>query len=55
MLAAILIAAYLCTNPVEILGDRLGLSQGGVGSVLAAVVTLLGVGIALKGLIAYAA
>ena len=40
-LAAILIAAYLFTNAVEILGDRLGLSQGGVGSVLAAVGTAL--------------
>ena len=34
-LAAILTAAYLFTNAVEILGDRLGLSQSGVGSVLA--------------------
>jgi Ca2+/H+ antiporter len=40
-LAAILIAAYLCTNAVEILGDRLGLSQGGAGSVLAALGTAL--------------
>jgi cation:H+ antiporter len=40
-LATILIAAYLFTNAVEILGDRLGLSQGGVGSVLAAVGTAL--------------
>ena len=40
-LVAILIAAYLFTNAVEILGDRLGLSQSGVGSVLAAVGTAL--------------
>jgi len=40
-LIAILIAAYLFTNAVEILGDRLGLSQGSVGSVLAAVGTAL--------------
>jgi cation:H+ antiporter len=40
-LVAILLAAYLFTNAVEILGDRLGLSQGGVGSVLAAVGTAL--------------
>ena len=40
-LAAILGAAVLFTNAVEILGDRLGLSRGGVGSVLAAVGTAL--------------
>jgi cation:H+ antiporter len=40
-LVAILIAAYLFTNAVEILGDRLGLGQGSVGSVLAAVGTAL--------------
>ena len=40
-LAAILVAAYLFTNAVEILGERLGLGQGGVGSVLAAVGTAL--------------
>jgi cation:H+ antiporter len=40
-LAAILTAAYLFTHAVEILGDRLGLSQSGVGSVLAALGTAL--------------
>lgn len=40
-LAAILVAASLFTNAVEILGARLGLQQGGVGSVLAAVGTAL--------------
>lgn len=40
-LAAILVAASLFTNVVEILGARLGLQQGGVGSVLAAVGTAL--------------
>ena len=40
-LAAILVAAYLFTNAVELLGSRLGLGQGGVGSVLAAVGTAL--------------
>ena len=36
-LIAILIAAALFTNAVEILGERLNLAQGAVGSVLAAV------------------
>lgn len=36
-LVAILVAAFLFTNAVEILGDRLNLGQGAVGSVLAAV------------------
>lgn len=40
-LAAILVAAGLFTNAVEILGDRLNLGQGAVGSVLAAVGTAL--------------
>ena len=40
-LAAILVAASLFTNAVEILGARLGLQQGAVGSVLAAVGTAL--------------
>ena len=40
-LVAILAAAYLFTNAVELLGSRLGLGQGGVGSVLAAVGTAL--------------
>ena len=40
-LAAILIAAYLFTNAVEMLGGRLELGQGAVGSVLAAVGTAL--------------
>lgn len=40
-LAAILIAAYLFTNAVEMLGGRLNLGQGAVGSVLAAVGTAL--------------
>jgi len=40
-LVAILAAAVLFTNAVEILGERLGLGQGAVGSVLAAVGTAL--------------
>jgi len=40
-LAAILVAAVLFTNAVEIVGDRLNLGQGAVGSVLAAVGTAL--------------
>ena len=40
-LVAILAAAYLFTNAVELLGSRLGLGQAGVGSVLAAVGTAL--------------
>ncbi len=40
-LAAILGAAVIFTNAVEILGDRLGLGHGAVGSVLAAVGTAL--------------
>ena len=40
-LAAILGAAVLFTNAVEILGDRLGLGHGAVGSILAAVGTAL--------------
>jgi cation:H+ antiporter len=40
-LAAILVAASLFTNAVEILGARLDLQQGAVGSVLAAVGTAL--------------
>jgi cation:H+ antiporter len=40
-LAAILGAAILFTNAVEILGDRLNLGAGAVGSVLAAVGTAL--------------
>ena len=40
-LAAILGAAYLFTNAVEMLGGRLNLGQGAVGSVLAAVGTAL--------------
>ena len=40
-LAAILAAAYLFTNAVEILGGTLKLGQGAVGSVLAAVGTAL--------------
>lgn len=40
-LAAILAAAYLFTNAVEMLGGRLNLGQGAVGSVLAAVGTAL--------------
>ncbi len=40
-LAAILVAAALFTNAVEILGERLNLGQGAVGSVLAAVGTAL--------------
>jgi cation:H+ antiporter len=38
---AIVVAAALFTNAVEILGDRLHLGQGVVGSVLAAVGTAL--------------
>ncbi len=38
---AILIAAALFTNSIEMLGDRLNLGQGAVGSVLAAVGTAL--------------
>jgi cation:H+ antiporter len=34
-LAAILVAAVLFTNAVEILGERLNLGQGAVGSLLA--------------------
>lgn len=40
-LAAILVAAVLFTNAVEILGERLDLGQGAVGSLLAAVGTAL--------------
>ena len=40
-LAAILGAAILFTNAVEIMGDRLNLGAGAVGSVLAAVGTVL--------------
>ena len=40
-LAVILVAAVLFTNAVEILGGRLELGQGAVGSVLAAVGTAL--------------
>ncbi len=40
-LAAILVAAILFTNAVEILGERLNLGQGAVGSLLAAVGTAL--------------
>jgi cation:H+ antiporter len=40
-LAAILVAGSLFTNAVEILGAQLGLQQGAVGSVLAAVGTAL--------------
>jgi cation:H+ antiporter len=40
-LVAILVAAALFTNTVEILGERLNLAQGAVGSVLAAVGTAL--------------
>ena len=40
-LAAILGAAVLFTNAVELLGDRLGLGHGAVGSILAAVGTAL--------------
>ncbi len=40
-LAAILGAAVFFTNAVEMLGDRLNLGQGAVGSVLAAVGTAL--------------
>ena len=39
--AAIVVAAALFTNAVEILGDRLNLGEGAVGSVLAAVGTAL--------------
>lgn len=40
-LGAIVVAAWLFTNAVEILGGRLNLGQGAVGSVLAAVGTAL--------------
>lgn len=40
-LGAILLAAFLFTNAVEILGERLNMGQGAVGSVLAAVGTAL--------------
>lgn len=40
-MAAILAMAYLFNNSVEMLGDRIGISQGGVGSVLAALSTVL--------------
>ena len=40
-LVAILIGAAFFTNAVEILGSRLGLQQGAVGSLLAAVGTAL--------------
>lgn len=40
-LAAILVAAALFTNAVEIFGDRLNLGAGAVGSVLADVGTAL--------------
>jgi len=40
-LVAILAAATLFTNAIELLGERLGLGQGAVGSVLAAVGTAL--------------
>ena len=40
-LAAILGAAFLFTNAVEMLGERLNLGQGAIGSVLAAVGTAL--------------
>ncbi len=40
-LTAIVVAATLFTNGVEILGGRLGMRQGAVGSVLAAVGTAL--------------
>lgn len=40
-LAAILTAAILFTNAVEIIGERLNLGQGAVGSILAAVGTAL--------------
>lgn len=40
-LVAILVAAILFTNAVELLGERLGLAQGATGSVLAAVGTAL--------------
>jgi cation:H+ antiporter len=39
--AALMVAAGLFTNAVEILGERLNLAQGAVGSVLAAVGTAL--------------
>ena len=59
-LAAILGAAVLFTNAIEILGERLNLGQGAVGSVLAAlgtalpetmipVVALIGAAIAVEG------
>jgi cation:H+ antiporter len=40
-LGAIVVAASLFTNAVEILGGRLNMGQGAVGSVLAAVGTAL--------------
>jgi cation:H+ antiporter len=40
-LVAILIGAAFFTNAVEILGSRLGMGQGAVGSLLAAVGTAL--------------
>ncbi len=40
-LGSILGAAILFTNAIEILGERLNLGQGAVGSVLAAVGTAL--------------
>jgi cation:H+ antiporter len=40
-MAAILAMAYLFNLSVEMLGDRIGISQGGVGSVLAALSTVL--------------
>src|ERR671932_2196110 len=40
-LVGILIGAVLFTNSIEILGERLGLGQGAIGSVLAAVGTAL--------------
>jgi cation:H+ antiporter len=40
-LVGILIGAVLFTNSIEILGERLGLGQGAIGSVLAAVATAL--------------
>jgi hypothetical protein len=40
-MAAILAMAYVFINSVEMLGDRIGISQGGVGSALAALSTVL--------------
>lgn len=40
-LAAILVAAFVFTNAIEILGQRLNLGEGSVGSLLAAVGTAL--------------